>query len=132
MASKKKKIPDLPEEIECPHCAEELEKEEDGSIPSSCYECGEDVPASHWQVSCPLCSHPRKRKKDKKYAKFCAKCKYNYLTGGKICTYKLPFKFPCTLYAIAEIIYRNGYLKTVIKTFASSTILLVYNRGFQW
>ena len=83
----KKKIPDLPAEIECPNCAEVLEKEEDGKIPRFCSECGEEVPASHWQVSCPVCEHPRKRKKkDKKYAKFCTECKYNYLPKGKICT----------------------------------------------
>lgn len=65
--------------LKCPHCGEEVEREDDGTIPNFCDDCGGDMSAPSVKTICPDCGTPRKKKKDK-YTNFCPKCRYDYVT----------------------------------------------------
>lgn len=66
--------------ILCPHCNEENDRNEDGTIHTIqfCEECGGDLSTLNVRTVCPKCGASRKRSKQGKYSKFCSPCKYMY------------------------------------------------------
>lgn len=65
----------------CPNCSEEVELNEDGTIPKFCDECSADLRFLSVQTDCPTCKTTRKKKKNGDYSKFCRECRYDFIKG---------------------------------------------------
>ena len=61
----------------CPYCGEEVEKEEDGTYPKFCEDCGADLSRPAPLKKCPKCQKDRKKKKGQ-YVKNCGGCGLKY------------------------------------------------------
>ena len=68
--------------VYCPHCREELERDDDGELPFLCENCTKPTGHGHLRV-CPKCNTERRQLKSGKLANVCRKCHHNYLTGNQ-------------------------------------------------
>lgn len=65
------------ETFRCPACDEEVEKEEDGTLPKFCDDCGAGLHGPKPLTKCPKCNKDRKKKKGQ-YVKNCSSCGLKY------------------------------------------------------
>lgn len=80
--------------IKCPDrdCGEDVDLEEDGTIPKFCGDCGADLSVLQEMSACPKCHTPRKKKKNGTYLKFCVQCRYDYSQGVATSTLNLSMR----------------------------------------
>lgn len=65
----------------CPECSDEVELNDDDTIPKFCVECSADLSILSVQTECPTCKTTRKKKKNGEYIKFCGECCYDFIKG---------------------------------------------------
>lgn len=75
------------DEFPCPKCEEDIEYEDDGSIPRYCCWCS-------FELVCPVCKPQKLRKKGKKgFVKYCSRCKYVFDKGKQTMLIATPTEY---------------------------------------
>ena len=79
MASAEADGSELPQKAACPYCTVKVDRDDDGSFPPICLNCGEELPENLGISTCPNCGKDRKTLANGALAKFC-RCRYNFAT----------------------------------------------------